>query len=1608
MNRLNCLFALLVALFVLGISESQAITVTNLSCNGRANPLGIATNDISFGWTSVTNARGVVQSAYQIRVGTTAGGADVWDSGLVASNRQTDITLPAGILLTPAKRYYWQVRVQDGSAVLSDWSAAAWFETGLLTAADWAGANWITRPVQSPDLTQWNNYTATVVFTLQNQAFGVFLRSSTDGQNAYMWQINVTGGNPALKTHKRVNGNYTVLSTINLASSGFSNAGLTGTTNTLQFVVSGASITTKLNGITVDTRSDATFASGVVGFRTFSQEAGYVSQVQVVKAGGGTLIAPNFLLGENGFSGGSLANGVLSVSGTTDAVFANLPSSLPLLRGKFVTTNTIVSARVYASAQGLYEVTINGQKAGDQFLAPGWTAYDKRIQAQTYDVTSLVQTGTNVIGAALADGWYRGKVGIGWTQAYGSQLALVAKIKVTYANGTSQWFASDAGWKVSDGPFVKGDLQDGETYNANLEQPGWDTATFNDSPWMSVGTVANVSSLLVPQPDEPIRNITVLTATNRTQPLAGKWTYDLGQNMVGISRIRLTGTNGQIVTIRQGEDLYRTGAQTGQLYTDNLRTAKATDIYAFATNGTITYQPKFTQHGFRYLEISGVATPPATNDVQGVVLSSDLRDIGDLQTSSPLLNQLVSNIRWGQRGNFLSIPTDTPARDERLGWTGDINVFAPAAARYKDTRAFLAKWMTDVRDAQKGSGNIPAVVPQPLGQFDDSGVGWEDAVITVPYSVWRATGDQQILRANWNAMKSFYGFVSNSATADGDLLEQGRSSWFSGDWLSLEPNWNRLEEHKVIATAYFAEDTRMMSELAAAMGEPSLATQLAALVPQIRAAFVAAYRNSDGSIYQGTQCAYDMALGMDMIADPTQRVQTAAQYVSKLAADNNHLQTGFLGTPWLLPALSKIGRDDLAMQLLLNEDYPSWGFPITVGATTMWERWNSIGPDLTFGDASMNSFNHYAYGAVGEWMFGNLGGIQAVEPGYKTSRIAPLIGYGGLTNASCFQQTPFGRLATEWNVTASNIVLSVEIPVNTTAIVYVPEASGTTVFEGAVPAATAPGVQYLGMTNGAAMYQVGSGSYSFTSTLNDIWALYAFEGNTQDSSGNGHDGTASAVSYVAGKVGSQAAQFNGTSSYVSFPAGLVSTLNDFSVSAWVKSDANSTWSRVFDFGSGTNTYMFLTLASGGNTVRYAITTNGGIAEQQLNSSSLLSTGIWHHVAVTLSGSNGVLYIDGAAVATNSGMTLKPANLGSTTQNYLGKSQYPDPYLAGSVDDFRIYARALSAGEVATLASLISPPPTGLAATAGNAQVALSWSASGTATNYYVKRSTTSGSGYVTVATNASLAFTNTGLGNGTTYYYVVSAVNADGESDDSSEVSATPQFVYNFGFETPKVGTYQYNPSGASWTFTPSSGNNGSGITPNGTLFNSSNPNAPEGSQVAFLQSTSTVAQAISGFVPGAKYAVTFSAAERAGQFQHGGQTWNLKLDNLVLASYAPSATATSYVDYTTNFTATAATHTLSFVGTDLVGGDNTVFLDNVRVMPSPSLAPVQLGLQLMNFPAGNQFQLSWPADHTGWRLQMQTNGLGTNWLTVLNANYLNVLSLPMTNGSAFFRLVYP
>jgi len=911
--RLRALSAVLAAAILFaapcraaGPHVASELTVTGLTTNARTNPLGVATDDLSFAWTLGARVRGALSSAWQVRVGTAAGGARTWASARMASDRQIDVRLPPDIRLDPATRYHWQVRVWDRHGRASRWSPAAWFETGLISAEDWRGAEWI--------------------------------------------------------------------------------------------------------------------------------------------------------------------------GGAVDA--ADQPR--PLLRDVLQLDKPVRQARLYATARGVYQLWINGKPVGDQALAPGWTDYDQRLQVQTYDVTALLHGGRNAIGAALADGWFRGKVGMGWRAVYGQQLALKAKLRVTYADGSIQDFGTDARWRSMPGPYVQADLQDGERYDASRLPPAWNEPDFDDAAWDRAVLRPDTAARLVPQPDEPVRATEVRTARARLPGPGGVFVYDVGQNVVGVARVRISGRAGQTVRLRYAEELHRRGAHRAELYTDNLRTAAATDTYTFARDESVVYQPRFTQHGFRYIEISGVDSAPDVGEVQAVVLGSDLPATGDLRLSDPMLDQLVRNIRWGQRGNFLSIPTDTPARDERLGWTGDISVFAPTANRLQDTRAFLSKWMDDLRDAQRPDGNIPAIVPQPGKAFDETGVGWSDAFVTVPYAVWRASGDTRILRRNWAAMLRFHAFVEASATANGNLLEEGRASWFSGDWLNLE-GVDRLHEHRLIATAYFAEDTRMMAEMAAALGHAEQAQAWRALAQRIREAFVLAYRQADGRIELGTQTVYAMALGMGLVASPEYRQATAARFVAKLAADNDHLKTGFLGTPWLLPALSSIGRDDLAMRLLLNDDYPSWGFEIRMGATTMWERWDGIRPDGEFGPVEMNSFNHYAYGAVGDWMFDRLGGLHLLEAGYRRARIAPLMCHPALSEASARIRTPYGLLASEWHRTPGGLRLSVDVPVNTEVEVVLPAADPSGVREGGRYAASrAPGVRDARWTSGVLHLAVGSGHYEFS------------------------------------------------------------------------------------------------------------------------------------------------------------------------------------------------------------------------------------------------------------------------------------------------------------------------------------------------------------------------------------------------------------------------------------------------------------------------------------------------------------------------------------------------
>jgi alpha-L-rhamnosidase len=1063
-------------------AADPVLTVKGLQTNARTTPLGISGEAPTFSWKSASEQRGVMQGAYEVRVGTSAESDDVWSSGQVASDDQADVTYD-GPALESQTRYFWQVKVWDEDGDESSWSTPSWFETGILDPAEWKG-DWIGRSATG-EVDRWTNYTADVDFDIADMAVGVFIRAANTS-NALMWQISVADGTPRFRPHKRVNNGYSLLD--NKVIPGITAAQLLDGTHRLSVTVDGSTITTLLDGQQIDQRTDTSFTRGFIGFRQDFVAAGNVDEAADIKAvkvtakTGDVLLDTDFTKG-NPFNGGTLTANGLRVAQRKDVLYRSKDANKPLLRTTFTTEpgKTVKSARAYASAQGVYELQLNSEKVGDQILAPGWTDYKKRIQYQTYDVTDQIKDGENAFGAELGDGWWSGKIASFGFNNYGSSLGLIAQLRIDYTDGTSQLVKTDTTWKSHSGPYVQADNIEGETYDANDAQPGWDAPNFDDSAWNQVSIATNTTPKLVAQPDEPVRVTGTLPTVKHTSPKPGVEIYDVAQNMVGVAQMRLQGVAGQTVTIRYGEMLN----PDGTLYTANLRSAKVTDHYTFKTTGTVVYTPKFTQHGFRYIEITGTTVAPQPDDVTGVVWGSDLADTGTLETSDPMLNQLQSNISWGQRGNFLSVPTDTPARDERLGWTGDINVFAPTASYLTDTRGFLGKWMTDLRDAAYGDGNFPGIAPTVPNAGDfGSGLGWSDAGITVPYAVWKAHGDKTIVRTNYDAMEKFFRFVKNSAGAD--LIDSGRGHW--EDWLNLEDPTSVGE----LGTMYYAEDARMLSEMAASIGQDADAAEFAALSQDIRDAFAEEYIAADGTIKSNSQAVYAMALGMGIVTDDAQRALVGAKYVAKLKANDYHLTTGFLGTPWLLPALSVIGRDDLAYTMLMQKSYPSWGYEIENGATTMWERWNSLMPDGSFGPVDMNSFNHYAYGAVGDWMYQNIGGISPVEAGYKKSRIAPVV-TDALTSGHGTFESVYGTISSEWKKTGKDLTLDVEVPVNTTSEVSIPARYLSAVTEGGQLLDGVDGVSDVTLTGGVATFTVGSGSYAFTvdgdrSQLGDILA----------------------------------------------------------------------------------------------------------------------------------------------------------------------------------------------------------------------------------------------------------------------------------------------------------------------------------------------------------------------------------------------------------------------------------------------------------------------------------------------------------------------------------------
>ncbi len=756
----------------------------------------------------------------------------------------------------------------------------------------------------------------------------------------------------------------------------------------------------------------------------------------------------------------------------------------PMFRLSFEASGAPKRARVYASALGLYELHLNGRRVGDRLLTPGWTDFRTRVQYQAYDVTGSVWDGENVIGAILGDGWWSGPLGRRHKKhppLGGEKPALLVQIEMEYEGGRRETVATDGTWQCfAEGPIRASDIYNGETYDARKEVDGWASPDFDDPAWRPAETIEPHERALCASPGPPVRPTQTLRPVSITPMGDGRHVVDLGQNMVGWARLTLPPETpaGTTVTLRFAE----MPRQDGSIYTENLRGAACTDVYV-SDGGCATFEPRFTWHGFRYVEITGYPGTPDEGAIEGVVIHADpdaTTPPGTFECSHDLVNRLQENITWSQRGNFLDVPTDCPQRDERLGWTGDIQVFARTACFNMDSAAFLTKWLTDLADCQTECGSFPSIAPVVDDvPGTDGGPGWADAAVVVPWTLYLCYGDTRVLERHYQAMKTYLEFLR---TAD----PRGRHNY--GDWV----NHDAHTPVDLVAVAFHAHVVGLVSRIAGVLGRRTDAKRFAGRFRRLRREFQRRFVTGEGRLVGDTQTAYTLALRFDLLpkdlrpraAEHLVRDIRHGRYTNTWKTRDGRLSTGFLGTVHLPFALTETGHLDVAYGLLLNEDYPSWLFPVRNGATTIWERWDGWTPEGGFQDPRMNSFNHYAYGAVGQWLYECVAGLDVDpdRPGYKHLIVRPRPLRGGrITSAKARLETMYGQAVSDWRVEGEDFVLDVAVPPNATATASVPADDAAAVTEGGRPAAQAEGVTFVGMREGAAVYEVGAGRYAFRS-----------------------------------------------------------------------------------------------------------------------------------------------------------------------------------------------------------------------------------------------------------------------------------------------------------------------------------------------------------------------------------------------------------------------------------------------------------------------------------------------------------------------------------------------
>ena len=779
----------------------------------------------------------------------------------------------------------------------------------------------------------------------------------------------------------------------------------------------------------------------------------------------------------------------------------------PFFRKDVALKGTIKKARLYVSALGLYEFYINGRRIGNDNFTPGWTDYNKRVYYNVYDVTQNVKTGDNAVGAILGEGWYAGYIGYALLignpvvkNFYGTVPLLKAQLIIEYNNGQTETIGTDESWKTNHGPIVENDILNGETYDARLEFKNWSTAGFIENNWKKATVYQDKAERKMEvYPGNPVRVYKEMKSLSATLKPGGKYIIDLGQNFAGNVRLKVKGKAGDIITLRYSEVLF----PNGDLMTENLRKARATDTYILSGDpkGEI-YTPRFTYHGFQFVEVSGLRTKPSLDVITGIVLSSATPDAGSFVSDNSMVNQLYHNIVWTQRSNYFDVPTDCPQRDERLGWTGDAQAYIKSATFNNDIAAFFTKWNVDLNDAQRVDNTYPLYAPAPNVRSSDTySPGWSEAGIICPYTIYKTYGDTKMIKQFWPNMVAYLKFLENKS--NGEFVFKERSfedispKGGYGDWLSV----GKKTPPDLLASIYFAYCASLMQEMASSIGQKTDAEYFASVFDKAKKAFnkhytdgkgrfrtdAAAYGNGDGYVdgalgFDGhTQTAYANAVYMNLLTSDKNFI--AGNFIKELIQSNGgKLSTGFLGVKPLLPALSATGHSDEAYKLLLSKEYPSWGFEVMNGANTIWERWNSYVKGKGFeNNAGMNSFNHYAFGSVNEWLFGNAAGIKVDEAGYKKFILQPEIAKEGIGYVKANYHSINGEIISSWKKDGKKIVFQFTVPVNTSANIFIPTTNPATVLENNKSIKNNSSIKIKEFKDGLLNIEIGSGEYNFIS-----------------------------------------------------------------------------------------------------------------------------------------------------------------------------------------------------------------------------------------------------------------------------------------------------------------------------------------------------------------------------------------------------------------------------------------------------------------------------------------------------------------------------------------------